>query len=184
MAQVMAKQTGHEATMQIAASLAASTTLVLFLGSKAPLEPATALAALTPIALCALLYIAGALASTSVTSLSRRPILGVAALAGFAPFGPLLPPSEDWALFAAFGIFGLLTAGNLKAIVAAFSRERLGSLCGASALGLIVAIAAATGMADGPLMQMVLGLTGITACLAVASVVATSPAKVRAAKVR
>jgi hypothetical protein len=178
MAQVAAKM-DQEATMKIAATLAASTTLVLFLGSKAPLEPATALAALAPIALCALLYLAGALAATSVTSLSRRPILGVAALTGFAPFGPLLPPSEDWALFAAFLIFGLLTAGNLKAIVAAFARERLGSLCGACALGLIVAIAATAGMANGPLMQMILALTGITACLAVSSVVATSPAKVR-----
>jgi len=178
MAQV-AELTGQQATMRIAATLAASTTLVLFVGSKIPLEPSTVLAALTPIALCALLYLAGALAATSVTSLSRRPILGAAALTGIAPFGPLLPPSEDWALFAAFAIFGLLTAGSLKVMVAAFARERLGSLCGACGLGLIAAIAATAGITDGPLMQMVLALTGITACLAVASVVATSPAKAR-----
>jgi len=173
------EQTGQQATMQIAATLAASTTLVLFIGSKTPLEPAATLAALTPIALCALLYLCGALAATTVTTLSRRPILGVAALTGFAPLGPLLPPSEDWALYAAFVIFGLLTAGSLRAVVAAFGRERLGSLCGACGLALIAAIAATAGMADGPLMQMVLALTGITACLAVATVVATSPAKVR-----
>jgi hypothetical protein len=175
----VAEQTGQQATMRIAATLAASTTLVLFLGSKAPLEPATALATLTPIALSALLYMTGALAATTVTSLSRRPILGAAALTGLAPFAPLLPPSEEWALYAAFAIFGLLTASSLRVVVATFARERLGSLCGACGLGLIAAIAATAGIADGPLMQMVLALTGITACLAVASVVATAPAKAR-----
>lgn len=175
----MAEQTGQQATMRIAATLAASTTLVLFIGGKAPLEPASALAALTPIALAALLYLAGALAATTVTSLSRRPILGAAALTGLAPFAPLLPPSEDWALFAAFAIFGLLTASSLRPVVATFARERLGSLCGACGLGLLAAIAASAGITDGPLMQMVLALTSITACLAVASVVATAAAKAR-----
>jgi hypothetical protein len=169
-----AEQTKHQATMRIAATLAASTTLVLFLGSKAPLEPAAVLAALTPVALSALLYMAGALAATSVTSLSRRPILGAAALTGLAPFAPLLPPSEGWALYAAFAIFGLLTASSLRVLVAAFARERLGSLCGAFGLGLIAALAATAGLAAGPFMQLVLALTGITACLAVASVVATA----------
>ncbi|WP_336801319.1 hypothetical protein [Kaistia sp. MMO-174] len=183
MAQV-AELTGQQATMRIAATLAASTTIVLFLGSKAPLEPAAALAALAPIALCALLYLAGALAAVSVMSLSRRPILGAAALTGIAPFGPLLPPSEDWALFAAFAILGLLTASSLRAVVAAFARERLGSLCGAFGLGLVVAIAAGAGLTEGPLMQMVLALTGIAACLAVASVVATSPVQVAPVRLR
>src|SRR5690349_13654588 len=113
MAQVT-EQTKQQATIRTAATLAASTTLVLFVGGKAPLEPATALAALTPIALSAFLYISGALAATAVTSLSRRPILGAAALTGLAPFAPLLPPSEEWALYAAFLIFGLLTAGSLR----------------------------------------------------------------------
>jgi hypothetical protein len=165
--------------MRTAAILAASTTLVLFLGGKAPLEPAAALAALTPIALSALLYLSGALAATTVTSLSRRPILGAAALTGLAPFAPLLPPSEDWALFAAFAIFGLLTAGSLRAVVAAFASERLGSVCGAVGLGLIAAIAAAAGITDGPLMQMILALTAIVACLAVASVATTAAAPAR-----
>ncbi len=178
MAQV-AEQTKQQATMRTAATLAASTTLVLFVGGKAPLEPATALAALTPIALSAFLYISGALAATAVTSLSRRPILGAAALTGLAPFAPLLPPSEEWALYAAFLIFGLLTAGSLRVIVTAFARERLGSLCGAVGLCLIAALAATAGITDGPLMQLVLALAGIVACLAVASVVATAPAAAR-----
>ncbi|WP_029077124.1 hypothetical protein [Kaistia adipata] len=176
MAQV-AEQTRQQATVRTAATLAASATLVLFFGGKAPLEPAAALAALTPIALTAFVYMTGALAATAVTSLSRRPILGAAALTGLAPFAPLLPPSEEWALYAAFLIFGLLTAGSLRVIVAAFARERLGSLCGAIGLGLIAALAATAGITDGPLMQMVLALAGILACLAVASVVvAAAPA--------
>lgn len=178
MAQV-AVQTRQQATMRAAATLAASTTLVLFIGGKAPLEPAAALAALTPIALSALLYMTGALAATAVTSLSRRPILGAAALTGLAPFAPLLPPAEDWALYAAFVIFGLLTAGSLRVIVPAFARERLGSLCGAVGLGLIVALAAAAGLTDGPLMQMILALIGIVACLAVASVATAATARGR-----
>jgi hypothetical protein len=171
-----AEKTGQQATMRIAATLAAATTLVLFVGSKASLQPA---AALTPIALSVLLFMAGALAATSVTSLSRRPVLGAAALTGLAPFAPLLPPSQDWALFAAFAIFGLLIAGSLRALVTAFARERLGSLCGALGLFLIGAIAASAGMTDGPLMQMILALTTIVACLAVSSVVATATVRAR-----
>lgn len=174
-----AEQTKHQATMRIAATLAASATLVVFVGGKMPVESATALAALTPIALSALLYMAGALAATSVTSLSRRPILGAAALTGLAPFAPLLPPPEGWALFAAFAIFGLLTASSLRVLVAAFGRERLGSLCGAGGLGLITALAATAGLTEGPLMQLILALTGITACLAFASVIATATVSAR-----
>jgi hypothetical protein len=172
-----AERTGQQATMRIAASLAAATTLVVFVGGKTPLEPAMALASLTPVALSALLYLAGALAATSIPFLSRRPILGVAALTGLAPFAPLLPPSEDWAIFAAFAIFGLLTAGSLRSLVRSFARERLGSLCGAAGLGLAAAIAASVGLANGSLMQLVLALTAILACLAIASVAASSQAR-------
>lgn len=179
MAQAAQTENAQRKTVRLAATMALSATLVLFVGGKTSFDSATALATLTPIALLALSYITGALAATSVTALSRRPILGAAALTGLAPFAPILPPAEDWALFAAFVIFGLLTASSLRAIVAAFARERLASLGGAFGLGLIVAIAAAAGLAAGPLMQMVLALSGITACLAVASVVATVPATIR-----
>ena len=73
MAQVT-EQTKQQATLRTAATLAASTTLVLFVGGKAPLEPATALAALTPIALSAFLYISGALAA-----IGRSPEMGLSA---------------------------------------------------------------------------------------------------------
>lgn len=169
----------QQRTVRIAATLAVSATLVLYAGGKTSLDSSLALAALAPIALSALTYLAGAFAATAVTGLSRRPILGAAALTGLGPFAPILPAPENWALFAAFLIFGLLTASSLRAAVAAFARERLASLGGALGLGLIAAIAAAAGLAESPLMQIVLALSGIVACLAVASVVATVPATAR-----
>ncbi|BCP55951.1 hypothetical protein K32_45680 [Kaistia sp. 32K] len=179
MAQAARQISDSNATIRVAATLAAAVALVALVGAKLPVDAASALASLAPIALMISAFMAGALAATRVAALRRRPVLGAAALTGLAPFAPILPAPEHWALFAAFGIFGLMIAGSLGAVIAAFSRERLASLGGATGLGLIGAIAVGAGLAAGPTMQLVLGLTGVVACLAIASVVATAPAAAR-----
>ncbi|WEK51217.1 MAG: hypothetical protein P0Y66_04125 [Candidatus Kaistia colombiensis] len=160
-------QAAQQKTIRIAMLAALGATVLAVAAQTFPRSvPSTSFADLMPILLSALAFLAGALAAASTRGLARRPVFGAVALIGLVP---LLPDPERLALVGAFAVSGLLMAGWIGPIAAAFARERLAAISGSLGLGLIAYIAIRAGLAVGPAMQAVLALCAITAALAMTS---------------
>jgi hypothetical protein len=163
-------QEAQQKTVQIAAFAALGATVLTVVAAHT--ASLVSLGVATPIALSALAFLAGSLTAASTRCLARRPVLGAVALVGLVP---VLPDPEQLALVGAFAVAGVLLAGLIGPIVAAFARERLAAISGSTCLGLIVYIAIRAGLAVGPTMQAVLAFCAITATLAMASAVVNAP---------
>lgn len=167
------RQEAQHQTIRIAALAAFGATVLTFIAAHSAASASSAL--LIPIPFAALAFLVGTLAAASARCLARSPALGAVTLAALVP---LLPDPEQLALVGAFAVSGLLMAGWIGPIVAAFARERLAAISGALGLGLIAYIAIRAGLAVGPTMQAVLAFCAITAVLAMASAIVAAPRRV------